>query len=144
MTASASNDEGYVTQVFPNEEQVDTEIPERARKFLVQAIDSIHAPDGAIMLAASAVDAMLKQKGYKDGTLNERINKAEKDNLVTTEMAKWAHQVRIDANDPRHADVNASPTTEQDAKRCVEFAKALVLFMFTLPARVTRGIEDSK
>jgi hypothetical protein len=53
------------------------------------------------MLCASAVDAMLKAKSYKDGTLYGRINQAAKDHLITPEMAKWAHDVRIEANDPR-------------------------------------------
>lgn len=40
------------------------------------------------MLTASAVDAMLKTKRYKEGTLNQRINKAAGDYIITEEMAK--------------------------------------------------------
>ena len=51
------------------------------------------------MLAASAVDSMLKEKGYKDGSLYKRIEQAAGDHLITAEMASWAHEVRLDAND---------------------------------------------
>ena len=56
------------------------------------------------MLSASSIDAMLKSKGYKKGNLYKRIEKAAEDHLITSEMAKWAHQVRLGANDERHAD----------------------------------------
>ncbi len=106
---------------------------------MIQAIDSLHAPAGAVMLAASSVDAMLKAKGYKDGSLNDRIRKAAADHLITAEMAEWAHEVRLDSNEQRHADEDAPFPSESDARRTVEFTKALGEFLFVLPARVTRG-----
>ncbi len=96
------------------------------------------------MLAASAVDAMLKAKGFKDGSLYSRIDKSVAAHLLTAEMGKWAHQVRLEANDQRHADEAASLPTAEDARRSVDFARALASFLFVLPARVSRGIEDSK
>ena len=44
----------------------------------------------------------LQDKGLKEGTLYARIDQAAKEHLVTLEMASWAHQVRLDANDERH------------------------------------------
>src|SRR5207249_7822249 len=96
-----------------------------------------------VMLAASAVDAMLKSKGYKDGSLNARINQAVKDHLITEDMGKWAHDVRLDANDQRHVDEESDLPSEADAKRVVEFTKSPALFLFVLPAMVTRGIKDA-
>lgn len=92
------------------------------------------------MLTASAVDAMLKAKEYRDGSLYTRIDKAVADHAVTPEMAQWAHAVRLDANDQRHADEAADLPTESDAQRCIDFACALAQFMFTLPAQVSRGL----
>jgi len=91
------------------------------------------------MLTASSVDAMLKDKGYKDGSLNSRIDQAAKDRLITDEMAAWAHEIRLDANDQRHADETARLPSEDDAKRVMEFANALAQFLYVLPARVARG-----
>ncbi|WP_081610847.1 DUF4145 domain-containing protein [Thioalkalivibrio sp. ALJ7] len=132
-----------IIEIFPEPQKVDEDIPERPRAFLEQAIASIHAPAGAIMLAASAVDSMLKIKGYKDSTLNERIVQAADDHLITKEMASWAHEVRLDANDQRHADDNALLPTGDDAKRAIEFTKALAEFLFVLPAKVQRGMEQA-
>ena len=92
------------------------------------------------MLSASSVDAMLKEKGYKEGSLYSRIDKAVSDGAITADMAVWAHEIRLDANDQRHADDNAGLPTQEDAERCIEFAKALGQFMFVIPRRVSRGI----
>ncbi|WP_296160111.1 DUF4145 domain-containing protein [Rhodoferax sp.] len=103
-------------------------------------MSSIHAPAGAVMLTASAVDAMLKAKGYTQGSLYARIDKTAEDHVITSDMAHWAHAVRLDANDQRHADEAASLPDEGDAKRCIDFASALGQFLFSLPACVHRGL----
>jgi hypothetical protein len=111
---------------------------------LKQAINTLHAPAGSVMLSASSVDAMLKEKGYTKGSLYTRVNKAVEDHLITSEMARWAHDIRLDANDQRHADQQASLPTESDAKKCVDFAIALGEFLFVLPARVERGLAAAE
>ena len=117
-----------IVQIYPKPEQALEGLPEKASCLLSQAIESVHAPSGAIMLCGSSVDAMLKQKGYKQGSLYARIEKAANDGLITKEMSLWAHDVRLDANDERHADDQVSLPNEPDAKKCIEFTKALGMF----------------
>lgn len=136
--------DGNVNEIYPSWVDVDEAIPNRARAYLNQAINSLSAPSGAVMLAASAVDAMLKAKNLKDGSLYSRIDNAAKSHLITNDMALWAHEVRLDANDERHSDENAIMPNSVDAKRCVDFALALAQFMFVLPAKVQSGIAEAK
>lgn len=143
VTACAQQYNVAVTKVFPEPIAVEEEIPERPRAYLQQAIDSVFTPAGSIMLCASSVDAMLKLKGYKDGSLYQRIENASKDNLITSEMSKWAHEVRLDANDQRHADENAELPSENDARKAIDFVKALAQFLFVLPAHVERGLAEA-
>jgi hypothetical protein len=133
-----------VLKYFPELTTVDETVPERPREFLRQAIDGVHIPAGSVMCSASAVDAMLKINGYTEGSLYERIEKAAQDHLITQEMAKWAHAVRLDANEQRHAEESAPLPTEEDAKRSVEFVQALAQFLFVLPERVKHGIEKAE
>lgn len=133
-----------VTEIHPSPQKIDDDLPTKAKAFLEQAVLSINAPAGAVMLAASSVDAMLKSSGYIEGSLYSRIEKAVTDHLITAQMATWAHDVRLDANDHRHADEDAPLPTVADAQRAIDFAKALGMFMFVLPARVTRGITEAK
>ena len=142
VTASSNVWGAEVAEYFPDAPSAKDDIPERPRAFLQQAMESLHAAAGAVMLAGSAVDAMLKLKGYTDGSLYTRIEKAATDHLITNEMAHWAHEVRLDANDQRHADQAADLPTTEDAKRVIDFASAFAEFLFVLLSRVQRGIRN--
>ena len=142
LTGAPGNVRNIVQEMYPDQRLISEAVPERARAYLLQAIESIHAPAGAVMLTASAVDAMLKVIGYKDGSLNDRIERAAAAKLLTEEMAMWAHEIRLDANDQRHADEAIPIATQEDAERILEFAFALAEFIFILPERVRRGRKN--
>ena len=91
------------------------------------------------MLTGSSVDAMLKDKGLKEGSLYARIDAAAAAHLITQEMAAWAHDIRLDANDQRHADEGVPFPDGANAAKAIEFAMALAQFLYVLPARVERG-----
>jgi hypothetical protein len=128
----------YDIRLLPVAEQASSDLPEKVRSFISQALASMHAPDGAGMLAASAIDAMLKTKGLTKGSLHERIEKAHADGLLIDELAEWAHEVRVVANSIRHADVETAPLTPEQAKESVEFAVQLGELWFGMPARIQR------
>lgn len=130
-----------VADYYPRGVTIDDILPEKVKAYLQQAIDSVFAPAGSVMLCASSVDAMLKEKGLKEGSLYTRINQAVTQGWLTPEMSTWAHQVRLDANDQRHADEDTGLPTVEDAKQAIEFTKTLSEFLFVLPSKVTRGIQ---
>ncbi len=131
--------------MYPNGKQMQNEaIPDRVQSYLNQASDSLNAPSGSVMLSASAVDAMLKDKNYKEGSLYKRIDQSVKDGLITKEMGTWAHEIRLDANEQRHADEAFEMPKQEDAKRCLKFANTLATLLYVLPSMVTRGIEEAK
>jgi len=130
--------------MYPAPLEVEDSIPERAKEYLEQAINSISAPAGAVMLAASSVDAMLKEKGLTEGNLYSRINLAVKNHLITEEMSHWAHEVRLEANDQRHSDNDASLPTSEEARKLIDFVQALGMFLFVLPSQVDRGIANAQ
>lgn len=144
ISAAGNNPGQPAWEIYPSSKTVDDSLPLKAKAYLEQALNSLHAPSGAIMLAASCVDAMLKEKGYTDGSLYKRIDKAKDNHLITPDMAAWAHEVRLDANDERHADLQSLLPTETDAKRVVEFTSALAEILFILPTRIQRGINDAR
>jgi hypothetical protein len=59
-------------------------------------------------------------------------------------MAAWAHGVRLDANDQRHADDDSAHASTEDAARAIDFALALGEYLFVLPDRVRRGHDVAK
>lgn len=123
-------------RVYPETESVAEDMPDRARNYLEQAIGIIHAPDGAAMLAGSAVDAMLKAKGLTEGTVYTRIDQAVEQHILTKEMGDWAHDVRLGSNRPRHADQEDPHVTTDEARQAIEFTKTLGTILFVLPNRI--------
>ena len=132
-----------VDSIWPSIQTVPDTLPDRAKQVLKQAIASRRAPSGAILLAASAVDAMLKARGLREGTLAIRISKATEERLITRDMAQWAHEIRLDANEQRHASEAAPMPDEASAQKCVAFARALADFLFVLPGLVQQGRAKS-
>lgn len=143
VTAAAKTPGAVIIDIFPTPENIDEAIPHIPRTYLQQALESLHVPAGAIILAARAVDAMLKENNYREGSLYQRINSAADDHLITADMAKWAHEVRLDANEQRHADEASPFPDDDDAKRSVDFAMALGQLLFVLPSRVKRGLKEA-
>lgn len=137
-------DDPEIVRIYPQARQAHEDIPDLARGFLQQAYDTLHAPDAAGVMAASAVDAMLKEMGYSSGSLYTRIDKAVADHKLTADMGEWAHNVRLGANRPRHADENSPNLTRDEAKQSVDFAEALGQFLFVLAAQVRRGLQAAQ
>tara|TARA_R110002020_G_scaffold253836_2_gene467453 strand:- start:23 stop:520 length:498 start_codon:yes stop_codon:yes gene_type:complete len=133
----------FVESIYPKPVIVDASLPEDARRYLKQAIDTVFAPDASIVMSAAAIDAMLKEKGYEEGSLYSRIDQAVKDHVLTESMGTWAHKVRLDANAVRHADGTRPPVDEADARKVLEFSSALGDFLFVFSARVSEGIKDA-
>jgi hypothetical protein len=131
--------EGPAQWTVPKLEALSADIPSRAASYLNQSRETLSSPSASVVMSASAVDAMLKERGYKTGSLYSRIEAAQSGGLLTENMADWAHDIRLDANDERHADYNAAGATGADAKRCLEFAETIADLLFVLPARVKRG-----
>jgi len=144
VTAACKSHNRNVSEIYPRNNSVNEVLPNKVKTYLQQAIDSVFAPAGSVMLCASSVDAMLKEKGLLEGSLYTRINKAVDDGLLTKAMATWAHQVRLEANDQRHSDEEATLPTTEEAKQSIEFTQTLAEFLFVLPTKVTRGIEATR
>jgi hypothetical protein len=134
----------FVETLYPQPPNIDPALPGDARRYLQQAVETVHAPDASIVMAASAVDAMLKDKGYADGSLYSRIERAVADHVLTEGMAKWAHKVRLEANAVRHADAQNGAPSMDEAKQVLEFATALGDFLFVFTARVAEGIKTAE
>lgn len=137
----------FVTEAeFPSQKSISFNLPEAARNYLTQALNALgEAADGAVMLASSAIDAMLKDRGYSgDPSLHNRINAAVKDGILTKDMGEWAHHVRHASNFPRHADKARPHATKKEAEIIVDFAEALGEFLYVLPAKARSAIADAK
>jgi hypothetical protein len=144
MVSTDPNNTQRVNAIFPAPKEAHEDIPEPARRFLQQALDTLHAPDAAAVMAGSAVDAMLKHLQLTEGSLYSRIDKAVETHVITKAMGDWAHEVRLGSNRPRHADKERPHVSQDEAKQSVQFAEALGYFLFVLSAQIERGTAAAK
>lgn len=125
-----------IVQIFPDIWEVSDLVPERVRNYLAQAHRTLSAPDASVVMSASSIDAVLKDNNLTEGSLYKRIDQAVKDGILTQKMADWAHRVRLDANNPRHADEQTPHMTSEDAKRAFDFANALTEYLYLLLSKM--------
>jgi hypothetical protein len=126
----------YIMEIFPDIWHVSEVVPERVGNYLDQAHKTLSAPDASVLMSASSIDAMLKEHNLNEGSLYSRIDEAVTQGLITQKMADWAHRVRLDANNPRHADLTTPHMTAEDAKRAFDFANALTEYLYLLPSKM--------
>lgn len=131
-----------VSEIFPDIWEVSDVVPDRVSTYITQAHRTLHAPDASVVMSASSIDAMLKDHRLDEGSLYSRIDKAVEAGVLTQTMADWAHRVRLDANNPRHADDTTPHMTQDDAQRAFEFAKALTEYLYVLPSRMPPKAAD--
>lgn len=141
VTAFSSDENGFVDSYFPKSVSLGEYLPPNAKAYLSAALNCKHEPIACVISAASAVDAMLKSRGLTEGSLYIRIDQAVEQNLITEDMSKWAHHVRLEANAQRHADENDPLPTSTDADRCLEFAITLGRILYELPELVSHGLK---
>jgi hypothetical protein len=139
----AAAGDARIETLYPATRSAAAEIPDPARRYLQQALETLHAPDAAAVMAGSAVDAMLKHLGLVEGSVYSRIEQAVCQHILTAPMGEWAHEVRLGSNRPRHADTENPHVSLRQAQQSVEFAEALGHFLFVLSSRVKKGIEDA-
>ncbi len=129
---------------IPKLDSLPSSVPKKAARYLSQAMESAHAPDGAVMLANSAVDAMLQARGLAEGSVYKRLADAVELGLITKEIREWADSIRIESNNPRHADADEPHVSNERAKLMVEFARALAEILFVLPAKALTGKSEAE
>lgn len=135
------NGNAYVAEIFPDIWQVDGIVPERVRNYLTQAHRTLSSPDASTLMSAASIDAMLKDHGLEEGSLYSRIDEAITKGILTQHMADWAHRVRLDSNNPRHADSDRPNLSADDARRAFDYANALTQYLYILPSKMPEATE---
>src|SRR5437879_2172088 len=62
--------------IVPRPRTVAASLPQRVAYYLSQAQETLTSPSASVVMSASAVDAILKDRGYREGSLHSRIEQA--------------------------------------------------------------------
>jgi len=117
------------------------EIPDRPRKMLQGAGDSLSAPVACVSASVRAVEAMLAEKGYRERKIGLMglIKAAVADGHLPGVMADWALEVREIGTDTHTDEVPAPLPSAEDARRAFIYAKTLAEYLFEMPAVIARN-----
>lgn len=140
----------HVAGVWP-EDNVSTpaDLPSNVAKFFEQGAQNEKSENwdaaGAMFRKSLDVATKILDPDNAGKTLFQRINLLSQAGRLTSDLALWAHEVRIDGNESVHGD---DPETADDVAAIHQFCRAVLLYCFTLPALVaarssqTAGLSD--
>lgn len=117
-------------------------VPENVRLYYRQAMENLAGSwDAAGSMFRKALEVGLKEKFPEmKGTLFERIVELAEQHKRTSELADWAHQIRIDGNDAAH---DEDPFTGEEANRLQAFTRLVFTCLFELPGMLKEAREEA-
>jgi hypothetical protein len=113
--------------------------PEGMRRFWIQAHHSLAHEnwDAANVMARSAVQFVVREKGAKEGKLKAQINDLASKGVLHPLMKDWADEVRIVANESAHPEAPIpEDATPQDSRDIVNFLDLLLTYLYDLPKEI--------
>jgi hypothetical protein len=129
------------SEVFPTPQPTpsDERIPEHIRRDLDEAkkCTTVGAFRACATMARRAIQAacLLKEADEKK-KLFEQIDQLAAEGKITSDLKKWAHEVRYLGNDGAHPpkDYKNDVVSQEDARDALELAEQFLEVLFVLPA----------
>lgn len=130
----------YIQYPRDMKREVPNDVPEKIGNAYEEALDNLHRKrfETAVLLCGKAMDLATKDMdpAWK---LDKRLKKLAADGKITSAMADWAEEIRIDRNTAIHEDEEFSA---EDAEDIVTFTEAFLTYIFTLPALIASRREQ--
>lgn len=79
---------------------------------------------------------------FMKSNLYERIDILADRTLITPDMKEWAHAIRLEGNEAAHEE--DEEFTEDQAVQMKEFTELLLIYAFTLPARMEKARQGNR
>lgn len=94
-------------------------------------------PDASGAMSRKVVDnstqLLLGEESKKYGTIYARIEALKDRNMLTADLAAWAHEVRLGGNDAAH---DLEPYTQDESDELLGFAELYLIYVYSLPERL--------
>lgn len=106
---------------------------------------SAHAPRAAVVMFRGTLDAIVRDRGsaaaqaaLRNRSLKEALQTMVGENALTPALGDWAAEIRYAGNAAAHVDP-LDQVTQEEAASLAKLAKAVVEYLYELPARVSRS-----
>ena len=114
------------------------DIPEVVERYFKQGVDNLFQNyDAAGVMFRTTLEIALKIRfpKTKAKNLNDRINNAVEQGNLTSDLAAWAHEIRLGGNEAVHDE----PLSQEEAQDLRDFTELVLLYLFTLPEKLARA-----
>ena len=113
--------------------------PPDVQRFWGQAHESLRIEnwDAAAVMARSAVQVTMRDKGAVGKDLYNEIEDLAKKGDLPPLMKEWSHEVRVLGNDSAHPKRNAPQATPEDARDVVQFLDSLLRYLYDFPKLIS-------
>jgi hypothetical protein len=98
---------------------------------------SVQAYRAAGSLARAVVEATARHKGITSGTLQNKIEEMERQDLIRPHIKEAAHEVRHLGNDMAHGDF-IQPVTEEETAEVLELMAEILNEVYQSPAKIAK------
>lgn len=88
-----------------------------------------------VIMCRQCVEAVCSEHGESKGPLPSRLKRLRESGVIDNAIFDWSNELRLAGNIAAHVD-SKSQIMEHDAKDAIEFAKALLLYVFELQSRL--------
>jgi HEPN domain-containing protein len=112
--------------------------PDNAKRHWKQAHNAVNRGDydAAVVMARSAVQAIVRDKKAKKGSLYNEINDLVVRGVIPNIVGELAHEVRELAKPSAHPTEDEKPVDAKDAREIVEFLDILLEYGYDLPHKI--------
>lgn len=113
--------------------------PENVQRYWTQAHEALRREswDAAVVMARSALQLALRDKGAVKGTLYSEIENLASKGILPPLIKDWSHEVRDLGNDSAHPDSQAPQPSSQDAEDIVHFLDSTLMYLYDFPKHVS-------
>lgn len=112
--------------------------PDEIQRFWLQAVSSLQNEnwDAAALMARSALQVALRDKGAFGKNLKQEIDNLAKKGILPPIMKDWSNEVRLLGNISAHPQPGEEETSPEDANDIVEFLNFLLNYLYDLPKQI--------
>lgn len=133
--------EFHIEKMHPaSDAEIPLYLPEDVKRFYSQGVDNAPTnPDAAGIMFRKTLEAVLRDKcATATGGLFKRIDHAAEVGILTADLARYAHTIRLEGNEAAHGTYDKA-----DAQRLHSLVKLVLQYVYTLPGMQSQIDTDA-
>jgi len=137
VIAVAISPQNELWDIYPASRSVPECLPAELDQEFREAVSNLNrgACKSALAMARATLQLAVRERQAEGDSLADEIADLANKHVITPDMADWAKEVRLGGNLALHPKPGQS-VSEEEATEIIDFADALLTYLYTIPAQV--------